>query len=340
MTSPPRVLPTRPRAVLSLLWLVVTPFAADAQDVVYLSARGRGETRLVGEIVDYKGKQLEIRVEGQVRTMPGEQVRRIEFRKHALHLEGDKLFAAHDFAAARERYAKASAAESRAWVRRMLVAQVVWCDRHLALFGTAVDELLAIAADDPETPYFDALPLAYLPQPIAPALEQKARGWLAKDEPAAQLLGASYLLMTTHRAAAVDRLQSLRSHRDPRIAGAAKSQLWRAELATATSAKVAEWQSELNKIPEAVRAGGYYVVGSALARQQQPEEAALTLLRVPVLYPHDRNLAARCLADAARLLQGLGKTDEAARLNRELLSQYAETRDAAEVKATVKPPPK
>ena len=49
-------------------------------------------------------------------------------------------------------------------------------------------------------------------------------------------------------------------------------------------------------------------------------------------------MAARCLADAARLLGELGKADEAARLNRELLSQYAETRDALEVKAAVKSP--
>jgi len=171
-------------------------------------------------------------------------------------------------------------------------------------------------------------------------MEQKAQAWLASDQPVAQLLGASHLLMTRHRAAAIDKLQTLRFQRDGRIAGPAKAQLWRAELATASSAKVAEWQSELSKIPEPLRAGGYYVVGSALARHQQGEEAALTLLRVPVLYPQDRNLAARCLADAARLLEGLGKADEAARLNRELLTQYAETRDALEVKSAAKPPTK
>src|SRR5439155_19106633 len=93
--------------VAALRCLLVMPIIANLsswspvrdQDIVYFShARAKGETRLIGEVVDYKGKQLEIRVEGQVRTMPAEQVRRIEFRKHALHAEGDKLFAAHDFA--------------------------------------------------------------------------------------------------------------------------------------------------------------------------------------------------------------------------------------------------
>src|SRR5438094_7386884 len=60
-----------------------------AQDTVYFAhPRTRGETRLMGEVVDYQGKQLEIRVEGRVRTVSAEHVRRIEFQKHAQHLEG------------------------------------------------------------------------------------------------------------------------------------------------------------------------------------------------------------------------------------------------------------
>ena len=120
-------------------WLIATCAAAMPKDVTLR----RGETRLIGEVVDYKGKQLEIRVEGQVRTLPAEQVRRIDFRKHTLHAEGDKLFAAHDFAEARNRYLKARLAEPRAWVQRILMAQVVWCDRNLGQFDGAGERFLA-----------------------------------------------------------------------------------------------------------------------------------------------------------------------------------------------------
>src|SRR5438045_1830486 len=132
----------RPLTATTFLWLIAPCAAACAEDVVYFShARARGETRLIGEVVDYKGKQLEIRVDGQVRTMPAEQVRRIEFRKHALHAEGDKLFAGHDFSEARNRYLKARLAEPRAWVQRVLLAQIVWCERHLAQFDGAGERL-------------------------------------------------------------------------------------------------------------------------------------------------------------------------------------------------------
>jgi hypothetical protein len=310
---------------------------ARGEDIVYFAhPRARGETRLTGEVVDYKGKQLEIHVQGQVRTLSAEQVRRIEFAKHAEHVEADKRFAAHDFAEARSRYLKALQAEPRAWVRRMLAAQLVWCDRHLQQFDSAGARFLALVSDDPETPYFDALPLAWVAQPPTPALEGSALRWLTSEQPLGQLLGASHLLASRHRSKALEVLQTLRFDRDPRIAGPAKAQIWRSEIATASSARVAEWQAELEKIPERLRGGGYYVIGTALARHQQNEDAALTLLRASVLYPQDRNLAARCLADAARLLDGLGKADEAARLQRELLTQYADTRDAEEVKSQLK----
>jgi len=286
--------------------------------------------------VEYKGKSLEIRIDGEVRTVAAERVRRIEFRKHAQHVEGDKLFAAHDFAEARNRYLKARLAEPRAWVQRLLMAQTVWCDRHLGQFEGAGTRFLDLLAEDPETPYFEALPIAWLSSPLTPALEAKATAWLASNQPVPQLLGASHLVLSRHRSAAMDKLQTLRFHRDTRIAGLAKAQLWRAELATASSAQVAQWQIEAEKIPEPFRAGAYYVIGSALARHKQPEEAALTLLRVPVLYPEDRNLAARCLADAAALLKGLGRTDEAAHLERELATRYAETRDATEAASSQK----
>ncbi len=287
---------------------------------------------MIGEVLDYKGRALEIRVEGQVRTLSAEQVRRIDFRKQPVHAEADKRFAALDFAEARNAYQKARLAEPRAWVQRMLIAQLVWCDTHLGQFETAGERFLSLLADDPETPYFAALPLAWVARPPSPGLETKALAWLANEQPAAQLVGASHLLMTRHRTAALDKLQTLRLDRDPRLAGPASAQTWRSEIATASSAKVAQWREDLNKIPEPLRAGGYYVVGSALARQQQAEDAALTLLRVPVLYPQERTVAAHALADAAGLLEGLGKPDEAARLRRELTTSYAETRDAEEAK--------
>jgi tetratricopeptide (TPR) repeat protein len=319
----------------AVVLLLIGNALVSAEDAVYFShGRVRSQSRLTGEVVDYTGKQLQIRVNGQVATFPAEQVARIEFRRLPEHAEGDQLFAQRDFSEARNRYLKARQGEGRPWVQRMLMAQVAWCYRHLQQYDSAGEVFLGILASDPETPYYDCLPLAWLPQTLTPALEQKSLRWLSSEQPAAALLGASHLLAaTSHRTAALEKLRTLRFHNDARIAGLARAQLWRSELATVATRQIDDWQAELQKTPEALRAGPYYLLGQALARNGRAEEAALAFLRVPILYPRERNLAARCLLDAARQLDKTGQRGESARLYREIVSQYAETRDAAEAKS-------
>ena len=59
-------------------------------------------------------------------------------------------------------------------------------------------------------------------------------------------------------------------------------------------------------------------------RQQQWEPAALALMRIPILYPEQRALAAAALLQAARSLESLGRTDEARRLYREVVGDHAD----------------
>jgi tetratricopeptide (TPR) repeat protein len=312
---------------------------AAGEDTVYFShGRVRSQTRLTGEVLDFTGKQLQIRVNGQVATYPTERVSRIEFRRLQEHTDGDRLFEKHDFAEARKSYLQAQLGEGRRWVRRLLTAQVAWCYRHLQQMDSAGEVFLGLLADDPDTQHFDCIPLAWLPQTVTLPMEAKARNWLASEQPAAKLLGASHLLPTAHRATAVDVLRTLQFHADTRIAGLARAQLWRADLGTASPKQIEEWQEQLDKVPEPLRAGAYYILGSALARTGQSKQAALVLLRVPVLYSKERTLAARALLDAARQLDKLGQRREALRLYREIAADYAETRDATEAKAELAKP--
>ena len=86
------------------------------------------------------------------------------------------------------------------------------------------------------------------------------------------------------------------------------------------------WSDEVETSPESVRAGPYFVLGRALAHHKQPAEAALDLLRVPILYPEDRPLAAAALLAAGRALEEDSQADAARRLYRELLAEYPKLR--------------
>jgi tetratricopeptide (TPR) repeat protein len=193
---------------------------------------------------------------------------------------------------------------------------------------------LLILRNDPATQYFDTIPLSWQAQQPPPALELQATTWLdGASPPAARLLGASWLLPTGKRNAAIDALKQLAAGADVRVAALAKTQLWRAELVTATAADVAGWRTAIERLPGPLRAGPYLTLGRAYARLGESEEAALTLMRVPILHSDDHALAAAALVAAADELGKLGRRNEALGLYREAAAAYEQTAAGVEAKA-------
>jgi tetratricopeptide (TPR) repeat protein len=306
---------------------------AQAEDVVHVSLgdNPQSRTRMTGEILDYTGRELVLRIAGgKEHRFPGDKVFLVETERSAEHLAADAQYDEGQFRKALELYAEAQRKEPRRWVRRQILAQIVQCHAHLADFEAAGQYFLTLLSEDAETPYFDCFPLAWSPREPSPGLERRCLQWLQSNLPAAALLGASHLLPTPHRSAALSKLASLKYDRDRRISGLARAQEWRAGLAEVTPDKIAQWLQELERVPPPLRAGPYYVLGDAWSRVSRPEQAALCYLRVPLLYPRQRLLAARCLLDAGRELGLVGESDEARRLYREVIDRYPESPDVSE----------
>jgi tetratricopeptide (TPR) repeat protein len=211
------------------------------------------------------------------------------------------------------------------------VAQIVWCYRDLGEIEHAGQTFLQVLlAGDSGTQYFDCIPLAWTTGLPAPSLERAAAGWLAStDSPAAVLLGASHLLGTAQGPAALDRLKRMTTDRDRRLAWLAQAQVWRATTFQASEEQLLGYLQAIDDCPSALRAGPYFVIGSALVKFR-PNKAALTLLRLPILYPRERQLASAGLLAAGGILQRGGKIDEAAHLYQELTRDYGDLADAAE----------
>jgi len=125
----------------------------------------------------------------------------------------------------------------------------------------------------------------------------------------------------------------LAQDQDPRIAGLAKAQTWRQSLAGVSDAQIASWRQTIERLPEELRAGPSYVLGRALAQRGEHETAALTLLRVPILYPRETELAAAALLEAGRALERLEQREEAAGLYREVLGEWPNDSAATEAAA-------
>lgn len=318
-------------ALACLLTLAAEPAQAD---VIHLTspANRQARTRLEGKVLEYTGREIVVQTEdGREFKRPGSYVVEIETDWPKGVAAGDELYAAGDFKGARAQYVAAIRPEKRAWARRMILAKIIACHKQLGEFEPAGKLFLGLVKEDPDTPDFALIPLAWLPAQPPPELERAAEQWLADaGSPVAALLGASHLLSTSRRAAAVERIELLAREKNRRIAALARAQAWRAALPTAHADQIARWKEGLEEFPDALRAGPYLVLGQALARKGDAEQAALTLLHVPTLYPQERQLAAEALLVAAELLEKQGQASAASRLREELTSDYAGTRAAAE----------
>lgn len=328
-----------PRIVILAFTLFVAGAGPVRADVVHVAVGDnvRARTRLIGEVLDYTGQELTIRLStGIERTFPADRVFLVETDRSAAHRAADELFEERKFSEALNRYLEAHAGEPRGWVRRQLLARIVWCLRNLDRLAEAGQYFLMLCHDDPHTPYFDCIPLSWVPAEPPENLRRKSQQWLAAGSPLETLLGASHLMATAERPEALRRLSTLRFHNDRRIAALAKAQHWRSELAIATDARLREWAEAIESMPTDLRAGAWFLLGQARARAERPEQAALAYLRVPILYPRERTLAARCLVEAAGQLEKIGQPQEAMRLYREVLDTLPDSPSVSEARARLR----
>ena len=310
---------------------------ADGQDTVYVwtDSDYQGYAKATGRVVDYTGEGLVLEVPGgSRRSFPAERIFRIDTYQTERQRDADALFAKREFDSADTFYRQARGVEKRPWVRRQITAQIVWCLRALGRTEAAAEQFLLLILNDAETPYFACIPLAWYASVPSGPLERAARGWLDRDEmPAAQLMGASHLTSTAARPLALARLRELAVANSPSIALLARAQTWRAEVVTVGAEKISAWQATIQRMPQPLRAGPYYVLGRGRAHQQAWEEAALAWMRVPILYPQHRFLAARSLVDAGRSLEKLGRLGDATRLYDEVMTDFSDTPSVAEARS-------
>lgn len=311
---------------------------ATAEDVVYLTPEGQdhGRVALRGQIVDYTGEAITIAgLTGSPRRYPAKRVLEVETQWQDAHKAGRDALAKHDFEAAARQLAEANGAEKRVWVRRLILEELMRADMALGRPEQAGELLLALVQSDPSTPALDDAPLAWFPDDRVS--RAKAEAWLAKrDQTVAVLLGASYLLSTNSATEARQALYDLLRQSDPRITALAQAQLWRSELLRANADDAAKWAARIEQLPEPLRAGPYFVLGQAYERLGLPDDAALAYLHVPVLFPERRELAARALVSAGRLMNRSGSTDEAVQMWKEVLTAYSDTPQRSEAEQLLK----
>lgn len=312
-------------AILLVLFALVR--GATADDTVIFSSPKEPGARLqkTGTILDFTGKELILKSPtGREESLPAERVLEVQ-TDWPLGLKiGEQRLSERKLDAAITALRDAKRQESRAWVLRRIMARLVACYAETGRFDLAGDEFISIAGSDPETPHFEVIPLAWRTRAPEAPLETRAQAWLRNENsPVAQLLGASWLLPTGHRAAASGALEKLTSTAPPRVALLAETQLWRTKIVTAREGDLANWKQQLERLSWESRATAWFILGDGLSRIKQHDDAALAYLHTPLEYPSCRWLAADALLAAGKELQAGEHTRQAARLYREVVADHA-----------------
>lgn len=314
------------RVIVWMLAGVLVPLSGGAEDRVELlgGKEGGATTAVRGEITEIMGGQVRVRrADGKEDVVPWARVRKLHTTWPEQAELGDRRQAEGKYEQAVEAYRAASSADSRVWVKREMAARACGALREMSQIKKAGELFLSLYRADPLLIQLDVMPLAWITVSPDNELDSLASQWLAmEDSSAATLLGASWRIALGKHQGVQEPLRKLTTHRDSRIALLAESQLWRLRLATAAESDVESWERVVRRMPTALRAGPYYVVGQAWAKLDQHDRAALAWMRIPIEFPGQRGLAARAIELAAEQLDLAQLPDQGNQLRRERAERF------------------
>ena len=308
--------------IFMCVWLLVCTQDVFAEDTIWLRSDGASDRVYARKdtIKDYTGESLTL---ASGTRIPAARVLRIDSKWSESHVAADEALARGEFAKALAAYQQAVGEEPRRWVRRMLLARMADCHRGQGRLDLAAAAFLALTKADPSTQAFDAIPLVWHTSPQIRIDATVSRQRLTSPNPVERLIGASHLVATPSRGAALEVLEALSILPDTRFAILAQAQLWRTRIATAKPYELEQWVAAVEKLPEPLRAGPSFVVAGAFAQQKQPRRAAELYMRVPILHRKQYDLAAQSLWEAAAAFAKLQRPKDVDRCLREIVKDFA-----------------
>lgn len=273
-----------------------------------------------GTITDWKGFAITIATNAGEKKIENDAIVEVQTNWQPAYVAGLSSLEFGDLTKAIEQLRAALNSERRNWAQRIIRADLVRAYQANEKPLAAVEQFLAITKEDPQTRFFNLCPLPWLPSNAA--MNQPAQQWLKSSDPVQQLIGASWLLIGPQQKAAIQVLDELSRDIDANIKYLAIAQLWRTRNLNANARQIEVWEKLLVSMPKPIRAGPWIVLSEAQSRADQVDEAAINLLRIPILYPDQIGLSAAALYRAGHLLHNTGRTNEAQTVWNELRQQH------------------
>lgn len=292
-------------------------------DQVVVRKEGASRTRTYsGVIEDLSGQNVVFRRNGNtVDVFRLKEVVTIRFSKSAEFDQGLRKIREQDWKAARDALQTAVVNEPRKWVVREIQASIAQSSRALGEFDACLEMVEKILKEDPMSRHSVELPLVWDERlPVRDRIQSPAAD-LKSTSHARQLTAASSLLQNPeHQDQAVATLQSLRKSLTGTMQDLAETQLWRLRLLQPQElreSEVEQWSQRVRYLDRRTRSGPEFLIGRALLLTHDYDNAATSLLWMPLLEPLDPATTRASISDAIFSLESSGRTLDAEKLRAE-----------------------
>jgi len=290
--------------------------------VVVRSEGGYREKTISCVIEDIAGQKIVVRRSGStVNVIRLQDVVSVQFRKSEEFSEGLKKLRERDWKTALTSLQTAATTENRNWARREINAHLAQAYRALREFEGCLATVEKIVQDDPETRHVVELPLVWDERLPAENRIQMAATDLKSPSEVRRLTAASALLHDMNQeAAAVVVLKDLEKSATGVFLELVRAQLWRLRLLhleQLREAEVESWSQHVRELDRRTRSGPEFVIGRALLATHDYDNAATSLLWMPLLEPLDPPTTNASLQDAITALELSGRQSEADKLRLE-----------------------
>ncbi|MDG2012725.1 MAG: hypothetical protein P8J33_04430 [Pirellulaceae bacterium] len=300
-----------------------------AQDRVTVKDPRTGKnTQFDALVLDWDAERLLYKGNDRERTMPSSRVVDVAYPRTPKHLEADQQREMGQFLQAWQSYKNALSEEPRGWVKVELLAGQLKCALALNRQRDALAAFFAIQQATPKSRYFHLLPLPWYQTRVDGAMVSTYRDWLSEQNEIRRLIAASWLLKSDE-AVALQTLKTLAQSDDARIAHLATAQAWRSQMVATTTAELLRWQAALRRMPTNFQAGPRFLIALAKRRANRQgtaeefNQALVSMLQVPILFPEDYQIAGAALLEAHEMLVTAGRDQEASIVLAELKRDYA-----------------
>ncbi|MDA7503793.1 hypothetical protein N8553_02285 [bacterium] len=287
---------------------------------------------LIGEIIDYDGRDLTLRsLSGNPQYIAADDVVEVKTHYDDAHREGIEAFQAAKYDEAITKLISAYDREPREWVDREIASWIVRTSLLRNDFRTAFRYFNAIIKSDPYTRHWGVAPLVWSPVNITDDIRKPLRASLLSARADERFLAASILLFDGTSGRLAEReLGVLASDPNPRISRLARTQLWRVALANqeVTENILQGWREQIEQLPESMRPGPQYLLGRGYLLIGEQRIAAAEFLKLTIIYTNHEALTARATLEAAEAIEKTGLTQEANILYRELVIRFPTTSEA------------